>query len=152
MFLLSCVHDAPFWHISLSPSPPSLSPPGGVRDAAPGEDKEDIINEASKQELALTLTNKFEATSDDSSDMKALFVRTKRMVVDLLRVQPGDNLTDILYTPATPEQEEEHQRMIKEREESEKLNKSLPVSQLQSDSVYTDREWVYTCSVRWIWC
>lgn len=72
--------------------------------------------------------------------MKALFVRTKRMVVDLLRVQPGDNLTDILYTPATPEQEEEHQRMIKEREESEKLNKSLPVSQLQSDSVYTDRE------------
>ena len=72
--------------------------------------------------------------------MKALFVRTKRMVVDLLRVQPGDNLTDIFYTPATPEQEEEHQRMIKEREESEKLNKSLPVSQLQSDSVYTDRE------------
>ena len=60
--------------------------------------------------------------------------------MDLLRVQPGDNLTDILYTPATPEQEEEHQRMIKEREESEKLNKSLPVSQLQSDSVYTDRE------------
>lgn len=30
--------------------------------------------------------------------------RTKRMVVDVLKVQPGDNLTEILYTPATPEQ------------------------------------------------
>ena len=30
--------------------------------------------------------------------------RTKRMVVDVLKVQPGDNLTEILYTPATHEQ------------------------------------------------
>ena len=30
--------------------------------------------------------------------------RTKRMVVDVLKVQPGDNLTEILYTPASPEQ------------------------------------------------
>ena len=49
---------------------------GGVREAAPGEDKQDIINEAGKQELALTLTNKYESLAkDDSSDMKALFVR-----------------------------------------------------------------------------
>lgn len=111
---------------------------GGVREAAPNEDREDIINEASKQELALTLTNKFEAKADDSSDMKALFVRTKRMVVDLLRVQAGDNLTDILYTPATSEQEEEHQKMIKEREEADKINRSMSLS--QADSIYTDRE------------
>lgn len=26
------------------------------------------------------------------------------MVVDVLKVQPGDNLTEVLYTPATPEQ------------------------------------------------
>ena len=32
------------------------------------------------------------------------FCRTKRMVVDVLKVQPGDNLTEILYTPATAEQ------------------------------------------------
>lgn len=30
--------------------------------------------------------------------------RTKRMVVDVLKVQPGENLTEVLYTPATPEQ------------------------------------------------
>ena len=26
------------------------------------------------------------------------------MVVDVLKVQPGENLTEVLYTPATPEQ------------------------------------------------
>ena len=114
---------------------------GGVREPIPGEDREDVINMASKQELCLTLSNKFEGVADDDgSDMKALFVRTKRMVVDLLRVQPGDNLTTILYTPATQEQEEEHQRMIKEREQidQEKLNRSFTVR--HGDSAYSDRE------------
>ena len=56
-----------------------------------------VINELFKQELVLTLTNKFEGlANDNSSDMKTLFVRIKRMVVDLLRVQPGDNLTQIM--------------------------------------------------------
>ena len=96
---------------------------------------------AAKQELTLTLSNKFEAIADDSSDMRALFVRTKRMVVDLLRVQPGDNLTTILYTPATPEQEEEHLRTNKEREEIDqdnKLNRSFTIR--KGDSAYNDRE------------
>ena len=49
---------------------------GGVREAGPGEDKQDIINEAGKQEIDLTLTNKYESLAkDDSSDMKALFVK-----------------------------------------------------------------------------
>lgn len=109
----------------------------------PGEDKDDVINQASKQELSLTLSNKFEGISeDDDSDMKALFVRTKRMVVDLLRVQTGDNLTTILYTPATPEQEEEHQKMIQQRIETadqDKLNKSLNTSK-KGDSAYSEKE------------
>ena len=47
-----------------------------MREAGPGEDKQDIINEAGKQEIDLTLTNKYESLAkDDSSDMKALFVR-----------------------------------------------------------------------------
>ena len=36
--------------------------------------------------------------------LSLITLRTKRMVVDVLKVQPGDNLTEILYTPATPEQ------------------------------------------------
>ena len=55
---------------------PCLMSAGGVREAGPGEDKQDIVNEAGKQEIALTLTNKYESLAkDDSSDMKALFVR-----------------------------------------------------------------------------
>ena len=113
-----------------------------MRDPVPGEDKEDVVNMAAKQELTLTLSNKFEGLAeDDDSDMRALFVRTKRMVVDLLRVQPGDNLTTILYTPATHEQEEEHQRMIRERDEKsdqEKINRSFTLK--AGDSAYSDRE------------
>ena len=30
--------------------------------------------------------------------------RTKRMVVDILRAQPGESLTNVLYTPATSSQ------------------------------------------------
>ena len=53
---------------------------GGVREAAPGEDKQDVINEAGKQEIPLTLVNKFEGLAqDDSSDMRALFVRYIRV-------------------------------------------------------------------------
>ncbi len=63
-------------------------PPGGVRETAPGEDKQDLVNEAGKQEIPLTLTNKVEqlAEEDESTNMKAIFVRTKKMVVDVLKV------------------------------------------------------------------
>ena len=55
---------------------------GGVREAAPGEDKQDVINEAGKQEIPLTLVNKFEGLAqDDSSDMRALFVRYMYMYI-----------------------------------------------------------------------
>ena len=134
-----------------------------MRDAAPGEDPQDIINEAGKQEIPLTLTNRFEGVGgDDSSSMKTLFVRcdfgllvygkvnipllfsglgrTKRMVVDVLRVQPGENLTSVLYTPATPEQEEEHQTFIRKREqlEQDKVHRSTTIR--RSESMSGDRK------------
>ena len=114
---------------------------GGVREALHGEDVQDIISEASKQELALTLTNKFEGFREaDSSDMKALFVRTKRMVVDMLRVQPGENLTEVLYTPATHEQEGDYRQMLADREKAE-LEKSIRSAKLKkSESLYGDKE------------
>ena len=56
----------------------------------------------------MLLTNKFEVPEDDVSDTKALFVRTKRMVVDVIRFQQGKTLKDILETPATDEMEAEH--------------------------------------------
>ena len=62
------------------------------------------------------------------------------MVVDVLRVQPGDNLTEVLYTPASAEQEEEHQQLVKRREiaEQEKLQRSATLK--KSESLYGDRK------------
>ena len=49
---------------------------GGVRETVPGEDKQELITQAGKQEIPLTLTNKFESLAeDDGSDMKPLFLR-----------------------------------------------------------------------------
>lgn len=36
--------------------------------------------------------------------VRVLYRRTKRMIVDVLKVQPGENLTEILETTATDEQ------------------------------------------------
>ncbi|XP_064390864.1 ras GTPase-activating-like protein IQGAP1 isoform X3 [Halichondria panicea] len=126
----------------LGPSPSVEALVGGVRETAPGEDKQDLVNEAGKQEIPLTLTNKVEklAEEDESTNMKALFVRTKRMAVDVLKVQPGENLTTVLYTPATPEQEEEHQELVKKMEqaEQENLQRSLTIMK-KSESSFNDR-------------
>uniref|UniRef100_A0A8C0B2T7 IQ motif containing GTPase activating protein 1 n=1 Tax=Buteo japonicus TaxID=224669 RepID=A0A8C0B2T7_9AVES len=40
---------------------------------------------------------------------------TKRLIVDVIRFQPGETLTEILETPATSEQEAEHQRAMQKR-------------------------------------
>lgn len=46
------------------------------------------------------------------------------MVIDVLRAQPGGNLMEVLNTPATREQEKEHQRSVHRRkQEQEKLHK-----------------------------
>ena len=67
-------------------------------------------------------------------------IRTKRMVVDVLRVQPGENLTSVLYTPATQEQEEEHQTLIRKREqlEQDKVQRSTTIR--RSESMSGDRK------------
>ncbi|XP_078657748.1 ras GTPase-activating-like protein IQGAP1 isoform X6 [Branchiostoma floridae x Branchiostoma belcheri] len=86
-----------------------------------------------KTEVSLTLTNKFEVPEGDDTDMKALYTRTKRLIVDVIRVQPGDNLTDILTTPTTLDQEDEHQRLVKKREaQDEKSQKKGGLSRSQS--------------------
>ncbi len=52
------------------------TPTGGVRDTVPGEDREDLVTQAGKQEIPLALTNKFESLAEGSdTDMKPLFLR-----------------------------------------------------------------------------
>ena len=68
-----------------------------------------------------------------------LLSRTKRMVVDVLKVQPGENLTEVLYTPATTEQEDEHQELVKKREIADQENQQRSKTVRKSDSTFGDR-------------
>eukprot|EP00054_Salpingoeca_dolichothecata_P008119 m.46389 g.46389 ORF g.46389 m.46389 type:complete len:1559 (-) comp17519_c0_seq1:93-4769(-) len=64
--------------------------------------------QANQAPMSLLLTNKFEVPEDDDTSIKALFVKTKRHVIDVIRFQEGKNLKTILETPATEEQEAAH--------------------------------------------
>jgi len=58
--------------------------------------------------VSLTLTNKFDVPGDEDAEMDArtILLNTKRLIVDVIRFQPGETLTEILETPATSEQVE----------------------------------------------
>ncbi|XP_033633681.1 ras GTPase-activating-like protein IQGAP1 isoform X4 [Asterias rubens] len=84
-----------------------------------------ILASMAKTEMSLTLTNKFELQEDDDSDKKRLFIKTKRLLVDVIRCQSGDNVTQILNTTASDEQEEQHSAMLQQRmKQDEKADSS----------------------------
>ncbi|XP_020645708.3 ras GTPase-activating-like protein IQGAP1 isoform X1 [Pogona vitticeps] len=70
-----------------------------------------------KTEVSLTLTNKFDVPMDENAEMdaKTILLNTKRLIVDVIRFQPGEALGEILETPASTEQEAEHQRAMQRR-------------------------------------
>uniref|UniRef100_A0A8U7P7I0 IQ motif containing GTPase activating protein 1 n=1 Tax=Corvus moneduloides TaxID=1196302 RepID=A0A8U7P7I0_CORMO len=68
-----------------------------------------------KTEVSLTLTNKFDVPGDENAEMDARTILTKRLIVDVIRFQPGETLTEILETSATSEQEAEHHRAMQKR-------------------------------------
>ncbi|XP_054244190.1 ras GTPase-activating-like protein IQGAP1 [Indicator indicator] len=87
-----------------------------------------------KTEVSLTLTNKFDVPGDKNAEMDArtILLNTKCLIVDVIRFQPGETLTEILETPATSEQEAEHQRAMQKRairdaKTPDKMKKTLSV-------------------------
>uniref|UniRef100_A0A663N2V4 IQ motif containing GTPase activating protein 2 n=1 Tax=Athene cunicularia TaxID=194338 RepID=A0A663N2V4_ATHCN len=59
-------------------------------------------------------------------------VETKRLIVDVIRTQPGDTLLEILETPATAQQESEHLKVVEKRaildsKTPEKMKHSQPI-------------------------
>jgi len=56
-------------------------------------------------EMSLVLTNRFANVEDEDTEMKTLFVQTKRQVLAVIRVQQGDNLLQILEKPVTANEE-----------------------------------------------
>ncbi|KAI5088320.1 ras GTPase-activating-like protein IQGAP2 isoform X1, partial [Silurus meridionalis] len=77
--------------------------------------KENALSQLAKTEISLTLTNKFELVDGDDKDIKGLMMKTKKLIMDVVRIQPGETLIDILETPATSQQESEHDKMVERR-------------------------------------
>ncbi|KAK0155491.1 Ras GTPase-activating-like protein IQGAP1 [Merluccius polli] len=87
-----------------------------------------------KTEVSLTLANKFDVPGEANAevDAKTLLLNTKRLIVDVIRFQPGDTLTEILESTASPEQELEYQRAMQRRairdaKTPEKMKQAKPV-------------------------
>uniref|UniRef100_A0A3B5BK75 IQ motif containing GTPase activating protein 2 n=1 Tax=Stegastes partitus TaxID=144197 RepID=A0A3B5BK75_9TELE len=77
--------------------------------------RESALSQQAKTEISLTLTSKFELLEGDDKDLKTLITKTKKLIVDVIRIQAGETLPEILETPATAPQESEHIKIIERR-------------------------------------
>ncbi|XP_034986900.1 ras GTPase-activating-like protein IQGAP1 [Zootoca vivipara] len=117
-----------------------------------GEGSGSVNDPASKEmlaktEVSLTLTNKFDVPGDENAEMdaKTILLNTKRLIVDVIRFQPGETLTEILETPASVEQEAEHQRAMQRRairdaKTPDKMKKSKAVKEDSNLSLQEKKE------------
>ncbi|XP_039973636.1 ras GTPase-activating-like protein IQGAP3 isoform X2 [Xiphias gladius] len=83
--------------------------------ADPGS--ESGLSQSCKMEVSLTLTNKFDIfnDSDDKPDARGLLLSTKQLIIDVIRTQPGDSLSDILRTSTSHDQEVCHDWLMQQR-------------------------------------
>uniref|UniRef100_A0A7M4E846 IQ motif containing GTPase activating protein 1 n=1 Tax=Crocodylus porosus TaxID=8502 RepID=A0A7M4E846_CROPO len=102
-----------------------------------------------KTEVSLTLTNKFDVPGGENAEMDARTILTKRLIVDVIRFQPGETLTEIIETSATSEQEAEHQRAMQRRairdaKTPDKMKKSISVKEDSNLSLQEKKEKIKT--------
>nr|XP_008101137.1 PREDICTED: ras GTPase-activating-like protein IQGAP2 [Anolis carolinensis] len=77
--------------------------------------KESTLSQLVKTEISLSLTRKYDLREGEEQDIKGLMMKTKRLIIDVIRAQPGESLAKILETPATELQEAEHLKVIEKR-------------------------------------
>ncbi|KAJ4919251.1 hypothetical protein JOQ06_019459 [Pogonophryne albipinna] len=77
--------------------------------------RESALSQMAKTEISLALTSKFELQEGDDRDLKTLMTKTKKLVVDVIRIQHGENLPQILETTSSALQESEHTKIVERR-------------------------------------
>ncbi|XP_066458965.1 ras GTPase-activating-like protein IQGAP2 isoform X2 [Eleutherodactylus coqui] len=97
--------------------------------------KENTLGQMAKTEISLSLTSKFDLREGEDKDMKSLMIKTKKLIVDVIRAQPGERLLEILETPASVPQENEHLKVIEKRAA---LDARTPDKMKRSQSVLED--------------
>uniref|UniRef100_A0AAQ4QNH2 IQ motif containing GTPase activating protein 2 n=1 Tax=Gasterosteus aculeatus aculeatus TaxID=481459 RepID=A0AAQ4QNH2_GASAC len=85
-----------------------------LQDLGDVPDVETLLGEGAT-EISLTLTSKLELLEGDDRDLKTLMTKTKKLIVDVVRIQHGETLPEILETPASVIQESEHTKVIERR-------------------------------------
>ena len=84
--------------------------------ASSTEEAKENWQEACETEIALTLSSKHDQFDiNEPTDSRAIFVQTKGMCVDLLRIQGGETLTEVLDTPPTEAIRKEFDEMIQQQ-------------------------------------
>lgn len=86
--------------------------------------KSDSLNRSSfskNTQLCLTLTNRFPPNTDERNDTNNIMIRTKRLIIEILHCQHGEDLIEILSTHASIDQEKYHEFLLKKREKNIKL-------------------------------
>ncbi|XP_074935414.1 ras GTPase-activating-like protein IQGAP2 isoform X6 [Phalacrocorax aristotelis] len=97
--------------------------------------RENTLNQLAKTEISLSLTSKYELREGEDQDLKSLMIKTKRLIVDVIRTQPGDTLSEILESPATAQQESEHLKLVEKRAI---LDSKTPEKMKHSQSIFED--------------
>ncbi|NXK52842.1 IQGA2 protein, partial [Chauna torquata] len=97
--------------------------------------RESTLNQLAKTEISLSLTSKYELREGEDQDLKSLMIKTKRLIVDVIRTQPGDTLLEILETTATAQQESEHLKLVEKRAI---LDSKTPEKMKHSQSIFEE--------------
>ncbi|KFV62186.1 Ras GTPase-activating-like IQGAP2, partial [Dryobates pubescens] len=97
--------------------------------------RESTLNQLAKTEISLSLTSNYELREGEDQDLKSLMIKTKRLIVDVIRTQPGDTLLEILEAPATAQQESEHLKLVEKRAI---LDSKTPEKMKHTQSVFED--------------
>ncbi|KAM4810421.1 ras GTPase-activating-like protein IQGAP2 [Rhinophrynus dorsalis] len=106
---------------------------GAVDSSDPN--KESALSQMAKTEISLSLTSKFGLREGEDKDMKSLMIKTKKLIVDVIRTQSGETLIEILETPASVPQENEHLKVVEKRAA---LDAKTPDKMKRSQSVLED--------------
>uniref|UniRef100_A0A8C7LQC0 IQ motif containing GTPase activating protein 3 n=1 Tax=Oncorhynchus mykiss TaxID=8022 RepID=A0A8C7LQC0_ONCMY len=88
---------------------------GAVSAAEP--QTEQTLAQYSKMEVSLTLTSKFDVFrgSDDHPDTRGILLSTKQLIIDVIRAQPGETLSEVLRASSSQDQEVQHGWMMHRR-------------------------------------
>ncbi|KAG5271265.1 hypothetical protein AALO_G00177810 [Alosa alosa] len=78
---------------------------------------EQTLAQYSKLEVSLTLTSKFDVfkSTDDRPDAKGILLSTKQLIIDVIRTQPGETLSEVLRASVSKDQEAQHGWMMHRR-------------------------------------